>query len=180
MNVSPDWPHADRVTAMRDTNDTDDVGNDADPMCKMSLHPPARGKTEVINEGQWLELSTNLGPTLLVAVAGGLARYMNDLLNGKSFSVSALGANLIISGFCGFMFVQFAANWQMGDRFQAIAAGMGGFMGVEGVRLLQIIILRRLSVKIDSPGPPSSAGPPPAASSGPPPTWVRPPHPPWT
>jgi len=97
---------------------------------------------------------------VMIAVAGGIAKYMNDIVQGKPFVLSVFLGNVFIAGFTGFMFFQFAESVGMNDKMQSMFSGIGGFMGVEGLRFIQNILLRRFQIRFtEMPEHPGSKAP---------------------
>lgn len=82
---------------------------------------------------------------VLVAAAGGVARYLQHYLNDGGFTWQHFIAHVIVSSFSGYMFYNFANNvLGFPDNTVAIFAGLGGWMGVEALKMLESIIKKRL------------------------------------
>ena len=76
------------------------------------------------------------GIIVILAIAGGLARYLNLYLNGEKFRLSMLVANLILSGFAGLMFSLFGKSLGLATEFTYVLSGVGGFMSTEALKFL--------------------------------------------
>lgn len=69
---------------------------------------------------------------VLIAMAGGVARYLDVYLKGGDTPrFGLLLANALVSGFSGFMMVQFVLKFS--PDWAIIAAGAGGYMGTQGL-----------------------------------------------
>ena len=81
-----------------------------------------------------------------VAAAGGIARYLQLYLNEGTFAWQHFIAHTLVSSFSGYMFYQFATNVVgMGDNTIPIVAGLGGWMGVEALKLLEATLKKKFS-----------------------------------
>ncbi|HGN1800875.1 TPA: phage holin family protein [Proteus mirabilis] len=81
----------------------------------------------------------------LMALFGSIASYANKVLNGESFRVGILIAQIIVSMFAG-MFVLLGASyfhWQM--EIAGSFAGMAGWSGAALVSALEKRFLRKVS-----------------------------------
>lgn len=83
----------------------------------------------------WKELPVELVYGI-VAVTGGLARYMNSYINGTKFRFSILIASALVAGFSGFMFALLGETMDMPSRILHIMAGVGGFFGDQTLKFL--------------------------------------------
>lgn len=72
----------------------------------------------------------------LIAGLGGLAKYANKYLHTHRFRWGDILASILISGFSGFMFGELTAGMGWGYDNTIIAAGIGGFVGTEGIMFL--------------------------------------------
>lgn len=84
-----------------------------------------------------------------IAAVGGISRYLFQYLNNEgSFAWGHFIAHTFISCFSGYMFFLFGANvLNMQDGGVSILAGMGGWMGVEALKLLEVFIRNRIDHK---------------------------------
>lgn len=82
----------------------------------------------------------------IFAIVGGLAKYLHNYIQGKPFVFAVLFANLIVSGFSGFMFAQFAQVVGASEKVQFISAGIGGFMGAAAIDLIQTWLLDKFFI----------------------------------
>ena len=81
---------------------------------------------------------------VVVAIIGGIARYLNGYTNGTPFKLSVFLASGFVAGFSGWMFAQMgiAMGWPNGFLF--ILAGMGGFFGEQSMKLLMELVEKRI------------------------------------
>jgi hypothetical protein len=80
-----------------------------------------------------------------VAAAGGIARYLQFYLKEGSFAWQHFIAHVFVSSFSGYMFYQFAVNvLSFPENTIAIFAGLGGWMGVEALKMAEGIIKNKL------------------------------------
>lgn len=87
-------------------------------------------------------------PTEIVYVAvaafGGIARYLQFYLMEGAFAWRHFIAHVLVSCFSGYMFFQFATDvLGLGDDVIPVIAGMGGWMGVEALKLLESTIKKK-------------------------------------
>jgi hypothetical protein len=81
---------------------------------------------------------------VIIAGAGGISRYLQLYLNEGKFAWKHFLAHTFISCFSGYMFYSFGANiLDLDSRGMSILAGMGGWMGVEALKLLEAVIKKR-------------------------------------
>ncbi len=81
-----------------------------------------------------------------VAAAGGIARYLQFYLNEGAFAWQHFIAHVFVSSFSGYMFYQFAVNvLSFGEATIPIIAGLGGWMGVEALKLMETMLKNKLS-----------------------------------
>lgn len=98
-----------------------------------------------------MEMFTKL-PTeiayVVLAAAGGVSRYLFIYINEGSFAWRHFIAHTFISCFSGYMFYLFGANvLGVSEGGVAIIAGMGGWMGVEALKLLESFIRSKFKTK---------------------------------
>jgi hypothetical protein len=72
-----------------------------------------------------------------VAATGGISRYLQKYLDGSKFTWQHLVAHGFISMFSGYMFGQAATYLNLGEQASFIFVGMGGFMGVRALEMLE-------------------------------------------
>ena len=80
-----------------------------------------------------------------VAATGGIARYLQHYLNEGTFTWQHFLAHVFVSSFSGYMFYQFSVNvFGFPETTTAVFAGIGGWMGVEALKMLETIIKKRM------------------------------------
>lgn len=72
----------------------------------------------------------------ILAILGGVTRYLVGYLKGEQFKLRHLIAHLFISCFSGVMFAQLSSIMGLSGDFKAALAGLGGFMGTRAIELL--------------------------------------------
>ena len=70
----------------------------------------------------------------LIAVAGGIARYLAGYKNGHPFNIKIFISSIFISGFSGYMFALMAISINMPVPMQFMMAGTGGFFGDQAMK----------------------------------------------
>jgi hypothetical protein len=82
---------------------------------------------------------SNLNPEfiyVLIAVMGGVARYLYNYINGQKFRLSVFLASAVVAGFSGSMFLLWGIYIGAGPALQGVMAGMGGFFGEQTMKLI--------------------------------------------
>lgn len=83
-----------------------------------------------------------------IAAVGGVARYLNLYLMEGQFAWKHFIAHILVSAFSGFMFYQFAVEiLGLPNGAMALVSGMGGWMGVEALKMVEIMMKRKLKTK---------------------------------
>lgn len=72
----------------------------------------------------------------VVAVCGGVARYLNSYTTGAPFKLSILLASAFVSGFSGYMFALLGTTMSLPEPMLFVMAGTGGFFGEQTMKLL--------------------------------------------
>ncbi len=72
----------------------------------------------------------------LVAVFGGIARYLNGYVNGERFKFSILVASAFVAGFSGYMFAALGESLAMPQQMLFVMAGVGGFFGEQTMKFI--------------------------------------------
>ena len=75
-----------------------------------------------------------------VASGGGIAKYMYEYMKTKKFDWKMFIAHTILSAFSGYMFASFASLLGVDASLKYSLSGLGGFMGVRAMDLLEDII----------------------------------------
>lgn len=84
---------------------------------------------------------------VILAAAAGIARYLQKYLEDDDFGWKQLIAQTIVSAFSGYMFGEFGQWLGLGDRALFLMVGMGGYMGAEGLKFIEITIKRYITKK---------------------------------
>jgi hypothetical protein len=79
----------------------------------------------------------------LVAMCGGLARYLNAYANGRPFKVSILAASTFVSGFSGYMFATLGLSAALPQPLVYIMAGAGGFFGEQTMKFIMEYVQKK-------------------------------------
>lgn len=83
---------------------------------------------------------------VFIAAAGGVSRYLFLYLNEGTFAWRHFIAHTFISCFSGYMFFLFGQNIiGLENGGVSILAGMGGWMGVEALKMLESFIRTKYS-----------------------------------
>lgn len=96
---------------------------------------------------QWISQLGELG-WLLLAMAGGVARYLDSYLH--SGAVPKLGlaiTHATVSGFSGYMVAMVAIKVQ--SDWALVAAGVGGYLGTQGLDFISRVLKRRMGATDD-------------------------------
>jgi small basic protein len=72
----------------------------------------------------------------MLAVFGGIARYLNSYTNGIPFRFSVFVASVVVSGFSGYMFATLGSSLGVVTDMRFIMAGAGGFFGDQAMKLI--------------------------------------------
>lgn len=83
-----------------------------------------------------------LGKFVYAAIAafGGVAKHLSEYLRGSTFRLRQLFANIVTSGFSGYIFAEIAFN--LNPEWTHIAAGVGGYMGAQGLDFVSDVARR--------------------------------------
>lgn len=86
---------------------------------------------------------------VLLAIMGGIARYLDSYLkSGDSPKFALIIAHAAISGFSGYMVAQIMLKVQ--PDWALIAAGIGGYLGTQGLDLVAEQVKKRLDLDNNS------------------------------
>lgn len=80
----------------------------------------------------------------LIAISGGVARYLNSLTSGNPFSVFMLAASAFMSGFSGYMFYLAGVSMNLPSPILGVMAGVGGFFGDQTMKFLMEYVQKKL------------------------------------
>jgi len=72
----------------------------------------------------------------ILAIAGGVARYLNIYLRGGKFHIAKFLASGFVAGFSGYMFALFGESTGMDGTVLYVMAGLGGFFGEQTLKLI--------------------------------------------
>jgi hypothetical protein len=73
---------------------------------------------------------------VVLAVAGGCARYLNGFTNGEPFRFSLFVASGLVAGFSGYMFALLGTSLDFPQSMLFMMAGTGGFFGEQTLKFL--------------------------------------------
>ena len=73
---------------------------------------------------------------VLLATAGGVARYLNGYANGSQFKFSIFCASAAVAGFSGYMFALLGTSLNFNQPMLFMMAGIGGFFGEQTLKLM--------------------------------------------
>lgn len=81
---------------------------------------------------------------VLLAMIGGVARYLDTYLkSGNAPKVGLLITHALVSGFSGYMVAQVMLKVQ--PDWALIAAGIGGYLGTQGMDFLTRVMKKRIT-----------------------------------
>lgn len=72
----------------------------------------------------------------LIAIFGGIARYLNNYLHGGLFNWKFFMASTVVSGFSGYMFALVGLSLSLPSPVLFAMAGTGGFFGDQTMKLV--------------------------------------------
>lgn len=78
-----------------------------------------------------------------IAIAGGVARYLNGYVNGQRFKLSIFFASAFVAGFSGYMFALLGVSMNMPQGFLFMMSGVGGFFGEQTMQFVLEAITKR-------------------------------------
>lgn len=73
---------------------------------------------------------------IVLAISGGIARYLNGYTNGTPFNWKTFLASVFVSGFSGYMFALMAISMNLPIPIQFMMAGTGGFFGDQTMKFV--------------------------------------------
>jgi hypothetical protein len=86
---------------------------------------------------------------VLLAMAGGVARYLDEYLRtGILPRIGHLFAHAAVSGFSGYMVAQVCLRTV--PEWSLVAAGIGGYLGTQGLEWVSTVLKRRVAGSVDS------------------------------
>lgn len=81
----------------------------------------------------------------VVAISGGIARYLNSYAEGKThFKFSVFIASAFVAGFSGYMFALMGQSLALPVPMPSIMAGVGGFFGDQTLKLIMDYFANRV------------------------------------
>lgn len=72
----------------------------------------------------------------LIAIVGGVARYLKGFTDGKPFVFTIFLASAFTSGFSGYMFALMGESMDLPNPILFIMAGTGGFFGEQTLKFV--------------------------------------------
>jgi len=72
----------------------------------------------------------------IIAIAGGVARYLRGFVDGKKFKLTVFVASGFVAGFSGLMFAFFGIEMGVHQTTIYIMSGVGGFFGEQTMKLI--------------------------------------------
>lgn len=81
----------------------------------------------------------------LVAVCGGVARYLSTYASGAPFNAAYLAASAFVSGFSGYMFALLGVSMNLPEPMLFMLAGVGGFFGDQTMKLILEVVSKKVS-----------------------------------
>lgn len=87
---------------------------------------------------------------IVIAMIGGIARYLDQYVRtGVAPRWGLLAAHTVVSCFSGYMVAQ--AVLKMAPEWAFFSAGMGGYLGTQGLDWLSTILTEKFGGKIEKP-----------------------------
>jgi len=80
-----------------------------------------------------------------IAIAGGVARYLNQYTQNGKFHFGLFLASGFVSGFSGYMFALLGQSLNLPTEMLYIMAGVGGFTGEQTMKFLLEHITKKLT-----------------------------------
>jgi hypothetical protein len=72
----------------------------------------------------------------LIAICGGIARYLKSYVDGAPFSLGIFAASAFISGFGGWVFAQIGISMNLPQPILYAMAGAGGYFSDQTLKLV--------------------------------------------
>lgn len=85
---------------------------------------------------------------VILATAGGTAKYLHGYLEGQPFHWRRLLASAAVSAFCGWQLADFISRLHPG--WMMASAGFGGWAGAEGIRLVIQLAYKHIERRAES------------------------------
>jgi len=73
---------------------------------------------------------------VVLAIAGGVARYLNGYTSGIPFKLGVFIASAMAAGFSGYMFAVLGQTMNLPETMLFVMAGTGGFFGEQTMKLI--------------------------------------------
>lgn len=73
---------------------------------------------------------------VVIAIAGGMARYLNSYVNGSPFKISMFIASTFVSAFSGMMFAYLGVALSIPFPLLWMMSGVGGFFGDQTMKFI--------------------------------------------
>lgn len=88
---------------------------------------------------------------VVLAVAGGIARYLNSFVRGTPFRISILLASIFISAFSGYIFALVGTSMVMPFTLISMMSGVGGFFSDQAMKWALEYAGVKINIKNDEP-----------------------------
>lgn len=82
---------------------------------------------------------------VILAVGGGVSRYLNGYLNGVPFRFLAFVSSTFVSGFSGYMFALLGISMNFPGPILFMLAGCGGFFGDQTMKLVMDFVTNKIT-----------------------------------
>jgi H+/gluconate symporter-like permease len=76
----------------------------------------------------------------ILAIFGGVARYLNGYINGRGFKLSIFISSVIVSGFGGLMFGLLGSSMDLPIVMVSMMSGMGGYFSEQTLKFVYEVV----------------------------------------
>jgi LydA holin phage, holin superfamily III len=92
----------------------------------------------------WLKSLSPDFVAIAAAFLGAFAKLAHDISEGQPFVLVRALARLVVSAFAALLFYQLAVAMHVGPNWNALICGVGSFMGIEAINLVQAWVIRKI------------------------------------